>query len=354
MVDLFELLKDYGSSPIFESEIMTSLKERFVVFVYKKTDENDRKFISENRALIKTFMDSGYQQAGLGDWFGCANKNAVKQNTVLLKIARTIDQPNHIVAMSVYTAHPSGIKCVGITRLFSNNEKLTHIAKEAVKYIIKDDICKADEFRWIECSGSIEHYYEKFGADMIKVPNIYLPLIFNENELANITIEDREEYNYIRYIKAVDLSVHKCIFGFPNQSVIDKMITERNQWLDDFMKKLRSNIVLEHMFTNVPSDINNSLKVMDYFIEIVQSLSGFEITEYEMSHLTDAIDLVRDFMSKNSGRLNNTLREDIYDKLDCASDCANSFTILKPYAIGEEIITERNHYIELNQEREYL
>ena len=63
----------------------------------------DAKDIAFSRLIyINESMDAGYRSAGLRDFFGCASPKAVKNNTVLLKVAQTIEKPNTIVAMSIY------------------------------------------------------------------------------------------------------------------------------------------------------------------------------------------------------------------------------------------------------------
>ena len=353
MKDLFEILNWFGSEPIFEAEVMTSLSKRFVVSVYKRTNEKAKQYINQNKEAIKEFMDAGYRSAGLGDFFGCESPKAVKNNTVLLKVAQTIEKPNTIVAMSIYNSRFDGIKCAGITRLFTDDAYLTHIAKEAIKYIIKDDICKAPEFRWIECSGSIEHYYEKFGANMIKVPNRYLPMIFPQKILENITVDSEDEYNYTRRIESVGLNVKKCIFGFPNKEILEKFLEDTNQSYDDFIEKFKTNIVLEHMFNNIPNDIKTNLRTIEYFNGLRDEYF-YETTEYCLECLIKSIDLVNDFLINRGGRLSALDRENIGDILEEGMITANSLTILKPYEIGEEIITERDIYIESNSRQSYF
>lgn len=350
---LLEDLQGYGATPIFEAEIMTSMKERFIVSVYKKENDADRQFINTHRKQIKAFFDAGYNHVGLGDFGSCTNDNSVKRNTVMLKVAQTMDEPHTIVAMSIYSANPSGVKCVGITRLFTDDERLTRMGRAAVKYMIKDDICHAAEFRWCECSGAVKYQFEKLGGDVIKIPNIYLPMIFNETQMEKISLIPGEEYEYMRYIKAIGKAEKKCIFGFPNKKVLDDYLKKRNKWLDDFVYELNKDVVFEHMFTHVPYDIKNNIQVLRYFYSFSSDDGTFEITEHEMEVLIDKIDVVQDFLNNRSGLLTNNVRDNIADYLDQAMEDANSFAILKPYEIGEDFILEQDRYVDFNDPEYY-
>ena len=43
---LFEILNRFGSEPIVEAEVMNSLSKRFVVSVYKRTNEKDKQYVT--------------------------------------------------------------------------------------------------------------------------------------------------------------------------------------------------------------------------------------------------------------------------------------------------------------------
>ena len=80
----------------------------------------------------------------------------------------------------------------------------------------------------------------------------------------------------------------------------------------------------------------------------------YETTEYCLECLIKSIDLVNDFLINRGGRLSALDRENIGDILEEGMITANSLTILKPYEIGEEIITERDIYIESNSRQSYF
>ena len=346
---LLEAIEGFGSKSIFEAEVMTSMKDKFVVSVYKRDNESDRQFIKDNKEEIINFFNKGYDNAKIGKFASCRDADAVKHNTVLLKVARTLDENSDIVAMAIYTKHPKGVKCVGITRLFTDDERLERIGSAAVKYMIKDDICHFSEFRWCECSGAIKHYFEKYTGDLMKIPNTYLPVIFKENQLLSIEPVPGNDYDYMRLIQGLDEPVKKCIFGFPSQEILDDYLAKRNKCIDDFREELTKNIVLEHMFTNVPGDIQNNLKIMGYFYEVITDEYAYEITEHEMEVFTDAIDTTREFYEKTYGRLSDYVREEISDALNQAMSDANLFTIIKPYEIGEDFILEQQRYVEKDE-----
>ena len=103
MEALLEALSGFSSKPSTEVEVRVLSEFKYVVKIYNRNNEEDLAYIKANKAKIKHFMDAGYEDAGLGKFNSCYNKNFVANNTILLKVAETMD--GQILAMSIYTSY---------------------------------------------------------------------------------------------------------------------------------------------------------------------------------------------------------------------------------------------------------
>lgn len=76
---------------------------------------------------------------------------------------------------------------------------------------------------WIEASGPITHWEEKYGA--IKIPNVYVPTILQKNN--DITLGD-DGYSYIRNIPVLgeNIPIEKVMFGFADDEILNKIIRQ--------------------------------------------------------------------------------------------------------------------------------
>ena len=178
MEALFEALNGFSSKPLTEVEVRVS-KLNYLVKTYNRNNKEDEQYIKANKVKIKNFMDAGYAAAGLGSFKSCQNENSVAKNTIMLKVAETLN--GEILAMSLYSGRMGGFKCVGITKLVTNNQSLAQLAKDAIKHIIKEDISNFQDFVWTECSGAVEHLWNKYSDGWLRIPNVYLPSIFPSN-----------------------------------------------------------------------------------------------------------------------------------------------------------------------------
>lgn len=323
--------------PIFENEIVIpSTNNSFILQIYNINDEEDKEYISKNKKQIWKFFDDGYMAAGLGHFVGCTNDKSVKRNTVLLKIARekvTMD----IITMSIYSAHPDGIKCVGLT--ITTDNKYKNIAKDALRFIIKEDISKFQEYYWCECDGAIRHYYEKFGGT--KIPNVYLPAIFKD-KFKDMDIKYIDDYEYIRDIgknTENETTAKKCLFGFPNKEILEEYITKQNTTLEQMIKNIKIAQGQYESLRFISDDVDLALKVLhEYAVRVIET-ETLTLTEYEYKNIFDLFKILYDYKKKyfdilpaniEKARFNSTFMNIEY-LLDC-------YTIIKPYTFDDELI----------------
>lgn len=183
------------------------------LFIYDKSNQDDRSTIQKYCTEIFRILHDGYKHIN-----GCTvykSPNHMYKNVARYKLV--VDQDFNIYACAVYRHMPAtnSYKCI----LISENKNIPQDHK-AVRTIIKSDIVNFQKLYWIEASGPIAHWEEKYGA--IKIPNVYVPVIFSK--ATNITLNP-DGYSYSRNFDMYDTPVNKTIFGFPSKEILDKMLS---------------------------------------------------------------------------------------------------------------------------------
>lgn len=209
-------------------ETITKNNSTFQIKEFTKEMPECESYIKPNRNLLWEFLNNGYKMAGYSDGFlGCDNEKSLYKNSVLIKIAYVGDV---WVAISVYTGYQDGRKCVGITSTI--DEKYREQGKLAVKKIIKTDIGLYKEFYWTECSGTIEHLYEKYKG--IKIPVIFA------SEIVGPGIEyiEGDEWHYKRLIGS-DMQT-KIIYGFNNTELFDEVKKKYSDYIQNCIQEIEN------------------------------------------------------------------------------------------------------------------
>ena len=342
--NIFEkYLNKYFIKQIKESEINLCNNEKFYIeTLFNKKDLNDTIFIKKYRKEIKQFFDDGYENAGLGKFLSCFDKNSIKNNTKILKIARH-KETQQILAMTIYNGFggPDAKKCVGGTILKTNDTDLKNLAKKALEFIIKEDVHCQTDFYWCECSEAIKHWWEKYGG--IKLPNAYLPMFMEEKYLNNIKYIENEKYDYYRIIgKDTDheITLRKCIFGFPNKDVLEKYINEQNTNIKKCENKLNNineNISIE---LNIDKILHKNRKIMEYFGYYIMDEYDkiFELTEYEFNILLQTVNSSQFILNNYYNKLTQNHIDNIYYWNDISVNILIISTILKPYKLGNDFL----------------
>ena len=354
---LENIISDFKATPINEMRlcVQRTLKYYYTIKIYERANDDDLKYISENRKKIKQFMDAGYRHAGLGDFLGCYNDKSVKQNTKQLKVAE--DAKGNIIAMSIYNGRYGGYKCAGITITTVQDEIMQAMARDAVKHIIMMDISNFREFYWCECSGSIKHYFEKYSGDLLKVPTIYLPAYFGEDFLNNVVGFEPDGYTYTRVIgknTEYEDNIKKCVFGFPNKQALDDYIKRHNTSIDAFYNKVMNGLrTFESVFTGVPSDIHAHLEIINRFWIDQNDNFVYEFTRHQMEILEKSIDAVDEFWRTNRNKLTPRMKEDVHDMLDNGFEVYDRAEILEPHTLDELYMTKEHMYMTNTTNDEY-
>lgn len=139
---------------------------------------------------------------------------------------------------------------------------LRNIGKKAVNEIIKRNITQYNEFYWTECSGSIEHLYEKHNG--IKIPNEYAFGIL-QKPLTPLN----DGYHYEREIKGE--IQQKIIYGFNNEETFNIVKKEHTEYINNCIQKILNSQINEDVET--PSfghldKIQCSMAIVNLFVDL--------------------------------------------------------------------------------------
>ena len=345
--ELLEILDNYmDKKPSMVVENTVENFGSYKIEVYLASEPEDKVFISGNRKFIQEFLDKGYMRAGIGNFFGCANPNAVKKNTTMLKVARESDS-NKIVAMSIYSSRWGGFKCVGAT--VTTEQSLRSLGIIALDQIIREDTKLWDKFVWAECSGAIEYKWDKFGG--IKIPNAYLPMFMDERTLNEVEIDDDEIYVYRRVINRGtenEVKVSKVIYGFPNEDVMNRYINDTNTSFESLCEKYgkdMSDVLIEHLnYRQFPERLWPDLKILRHFHDLFTSLGRNTLTELEMKVLVSSANNVNAYFKERANEVWNNNEKEAYSLLLFSMTIANCCTILKPYELGDILEPENEQF----------
>ena len=336
-----------SKKPAYIFEHTTNDYESYVIEIYLTSKPEDKEYISKNRRAIKKFMDDGYENAGLGSFVGCFNADSVKRNTAMLKVARDV-QTDEIIAMSIYSSRWGGLKCVGGTVLATDDARLHSMGVESLKQIIREDVKALGDFVWIECSGAIEHMWEKYGG--IKIPSAYLPIFMDEKTLLNVSPVDDDPYTYYRTVAAGtddELRIEKKIFGFPNRQVMEQYIKDKNMTLEKLCKQYNidpETIVNESFkYRDAPRHLWPYLKIVRYFYG--EFMRGrLELTSEESKMLKKSIVEIYGSMEQIWKKKPANYSDGLVSMLTFVSFDLNRSITLKIYELGDMLETEQERF----------
>ena len=241
-------------------------------------DDNWKKYVEPNYQFVWDFLVKAYD----GDFRGCQSRNDLKKKCSLVKIALN---NNSWIAISVYSSYLGGYKCVGI-----GGDKDSPLKNIGVQEIIKDDIKNYDKWFWCECSGVIEHYFEKNNG--IKIEIAYVP-----QYLGNININPIDDYHYYRNISGQ--MFQKVIFGFNTQETFDKIYSEQKEYIDKCIENIRRfNIgegVLKDQFESLGM-WTVEVEIIEFFVKHYEK--GYhELPEESIVHLEKSVTTLQNMFS---------------------------------------------------------
>ena len=221
----------------------------------------------------------------------------------MYKVVKDLDNKKNTVAIELYDTRLGGFKVVSVTaEMTPDMSNYTEAGREGLKMLIKEDIKLTTSYYWTECSGPIEHYFEKYNG--LKIPNVLASEILQRD---NIELEE-DKFHYIRKIGQEQIPVRKVIFGFPTKDVGAKVYKELIQMKDDVtgIKELehwipileksciKESKVIQQKQISYQPEILAARSVIHKFLEMQEEDNkGFDVT-YKLSHsLKNALDTLK-------------------------------------------------------------
>ena len=281
-----------SSAPCLVYENTVKDYGKYRIEVYKRDEPEDLAYISKHKREIKAFFDAGYEHFLKNKFYSCLYANSIKENTAMLKIGRDV-ATEKIVAMTIYSSRWGGMKCVGGTKLVTDDIRLKELSSRAWLQITQEDVKLWGEWVWTECSQAVEVAWEKLGG--IKIPHTYLDLFMDEETLADVIPNENDPYRYCRKVakrQPEEKYVDKVIFGFPNANVLKKYIADKDTTLEELCEKYKidiDTIVLERFnYKVLPENTINDLSFLMQYEQIFNN-NVFEMTENEINVLSQCI-----------------------------------------------------------------
>lgn len=283
--ELIEFLSKKVKEHLIKEE--TEEKKSFIIKEYVPTDET-WEYIKVNKQKIWEFLNNGYIYAGYERFCGCDNARSLFKNANLIKIGFL---NNEWVSISVYTGYKGGYKNVGITATTDND--LRKYGVDSVHTIIKEDIGNFRDFFWTECSGSVEHLYEKY--DGIKIPNEY---VFG---ILQIPINlDSDGFHYTRNIKGEPQ--RKVIYGFNNKETFEKVLNEREEYINSCIQTILNNQIneaIEKPSFGKLSKLDCAIAIVNFFVDQRWESECYEFPKQSLRELKRQIEIIEYYLKKN-------------------------------------------------------
>lgn len=172
----------------------------------------------------------------------------------------------------------------------------TKVGKEGLKLIIKDDIVSNDYRFWVEASGKVENYFERFGG--YKVHNIYASWLLKTNDIT--LCEDG--FHYTREIGSEGETFTKIIYGFKDEDLYEYI----NNTLTD--KEFYCGKLIESKMTeDIKEKVKNAYSVIDTILRSHEEDGVNELFPNWYRSLVDARNTLKKY--EVSSKIKNTYIE---------------------------------------------
>lgn len=338
--------KYFSKKPAFVFEHTTSDYRLYRIETYTENNPEDKDYIRRNKKMIKNFLDTGYEHFTKTKFLGFRNADSVRSNTTMLKLA--VDKETEtILAMTVYSTHFGGLKCIGGTVLMTEDKTLRVTAKEALMQITREDVKLWGKFVWTECSDSVEDMWKN--AEGIMIPAAYLPLFFDEYTMESVEYSEKDPYHYTRLIgrgTVDEKRIEKMIFGFPNRAVLEKYISERNTTLEELCKTYGINpddLLNEGFYyRDAPKHLWPYLRLIRHYYDEIVKRGHLEFTELEIKTITKSIEEVYGFFGDQWD--NTTKKDGLRSMMIHFVMMFNRCSVLKVYEFGDTLQLEEEKF----------
>lgn len=248
------------------------------------TDKNQ---ISFNSQRIMEILTNSYKNIG-----GFKTFDSVKDVGKKVNLLYGYFNYGVLDACAIYQNFLGGYKMVGCGTIDNSKENKQHIHE-----IIKNDIDNIKEWKWAEVSGGVERLFRKYGGNPIPFE---IARVILRKDLNNI-----DGFHYNRSIGMNRDVFTKCIYGFPDKNVYDKVVNDIETISDfknyqDFKNYANNTPIYENTkvkeFEDLIGEFNNkelfALEVLYRINNFVTSYNCYEITKNMYQYMVYSINLI--------------------------------------------------------------
>ncbi|MGM9745978.1 MAG: hypothetical protein ACI30H_03355 [Paludibacteraceae bacterium] len=194
-----------------------------------------------------------------------------------------LDDNNMLLACATYRRIESSLKMVAC----GCNQSID--GKNALQYIIKNNIDHSDLHYWAEVSGAIEHYFKKHNG--YPMPNTLASEILNINE--NELVLSKDFVHYDRPIGVHREIFTKMIFGIKSEEIFQKAINEVKNYAS-FMKEINKINENSNGYT-----IKQSIYIIENIYRAHEEDGFNELIPSWHKALIDSLDVLKKCTNKN-------------------------------------------------------
>ena len=218
--------------------IMKSVDDLRVDYIKTNEDFNDC------YQQVWNILSLSYDRlGGLRSYFSV---NDFRRKRPFLKV---VDKENILACATYRETYINNISRYKLTAIGCDQ---TPEGKLGVEAIVKDDINSNEYKFWVEASGVIEHYFDKY--DGYKVHNLFVGQILQKDDI----ILDPDGFHYSRKLGVEEDLVKKVIFGFKDDTTFN-MVNQQLKSKEFPNTKQKESKVIEGSY----EDVHNAYTIIE-------------------------------------------------------------------------------------------
>ena len=291
----------------------TKLKE-MVKKTIKETLNNAKKYREiTDKGEISCYADEiwdilEYSYQDLGGFQSYPDKEQMVERTSKASI---IIENGEITTCAIYHSIYGGYKMVGCGTVDGTPEH-----KQDLREIIKEDIKNIEKYHWSEISYPLERLFKEEGGNPI--PSKLAPSLLHKGVGQFQFLDDKVHYK--RFIGISQTIATKCIYGFKDEKVFDKVVNNiENLTGFDTYEDFKNHVNKQpRILQEVEYQENHPDLETAYAIEMIIQFSGMydegqmrEITENMFYFLKTAVNILKE-KDQTDKQVSQYLKEGLY------------------------------------------
>ena len=293
------------------------------IMKYDMSNEEDKAHIRNNKDVIWSILQSGYEK--LGGFKGFASRTDMIKKSPFFTLGYC---DGELVTVTVYNGYIGGNKCVGATCVKDGRHDA---AVKLLEMIIHYNIVNWNQWVWIEASGKIEDMCKRLGG--FNVPSRFATLY-----IETMHIDAVDDYHYKR--KIGDKIETKTIFGFKNSDIFEFLKNTLNNDVKRFVDSTGTTITesqteqerLWQKFNMMRSEIKRQASIIGFFVTMKDDELVNEYPQEALDKLKSAMKYI-----KNAINTNNLEDMDLRTAKNYYSEglrVLRTSTVLEPLKVG--------------------